>query len=611
MKTFLKVFLSIFIPFTISTLVVFYYTNSIMIESAKGELLKEMKNKWVIIAESINFNPENTKENHQLLRRISKQTELRITQIDAKGTVLDDSYIEAEKVKNIENHLSRPEIQDAIYTSEGHVNRYSHTTHLEMIYYARKLENGTILRLAYPATYIRALKAEYTRQSLSIFIFLFIIITIIAIFLAQRISLPIQKLDFIAEKIEKGTPHIHFPRFHDATMSKIGNLIYRIYKAMLAEKDLLLKQQEKQGYIFGILEEGILLLDENNNILYSNKKAESYLNTRFISGQNLFADIDDYEVLNFFNDVLSKNDQSLWEEKEFRQKVFDVNLKITSNTEHWESYKQLSEHQDNFLAGISQSSVLNSPKKEKLIVFTDITEKIKYKKFKSKLVCNISHELKTPLAMIMGYAETILSDENMPKSISTKFLQKIYKNSERINKIINNVLGLHKLESSADEPIRIKEPSRLADLIEELKSGYDGKNSMEIQYSGTLKTVNILYDHLYSILSNLVSNAIKYSHGKNVYISIQKTGEFLEINVEDEGPAIPPEKKDRIFERFYTVSDSRNPANSGTGLGLPIVKHIAQLYDGEVQLKTGQYRGNAFTVTLKEQILPDPSEVIH
>lgn len=607
MKTFLKVFLSIFIPFMVSILVIFYYTNAIMIKSASDELLEEMKNKWIILAESIDFNTDSPKRTQLLIREISKKTRLRITQIKKDGTVQDDSYLKFRQVKEIENHLLRPEIQDAISSKEGHINRYSVTTGEETIYYARKLKNGTILRIAYPATYIGALRAEYTRQIFSILIFLFILIAGVAIFLARRIALPIQRLDYIAENIEKGVRHIHFPKFHDATMLKIGNLIYRIYKAMLAEKEMLIQQQEKQDYIFGILEEGIILLDESNNILYSNKKAETYLNTRFVLGKNLFADIDEYEVLRFFNDILSKESSSLWEEKEFRDQLFDVNLKITSINEQWDRYKNFSKHKDNFLNGISFSSTLSSPKKEKLIVFADITEKTKYKKFKSKLVCNISHELKTPLAMIMGYAETILDDDAMPKETSTRFLQKIYKNSERINKIINNVLGLHKLESSNEEPVLIKEPTSLIDLIEEIKSGYEDKHNVIIEYLSDLECVNILYDHLYSILSNLVSNAIKYSKGRKVYIKISKISDKISIEVEDEGPMIEPDKKERIFERFYTISNSRNKENSGTGLGLPIVKHIAQLYSGGVQLMNGNHFGNTFVVTLKEPPLENRS----
>lgn len=574
-----------------------------MVQSAQNELFEEMKNKWVILSESIDFNAYKNQKNNRLIRVISQKTNLRLTLIQPDGKVLDDSYFENDEVINIKNHLFRSEIQDALHSGDAYANRLSQTTQQEMIYYAKILPHGTILRLAYPATYINALRKEYTRQSFSIFIFLFILITLITIYLARRIALPIQKLDYIAEKIEKGDSHIHFPQFHDSAMLKIGNLIHRIYKAMLAEKEILIQQQEKQDYIFGILEEGIILLDEHNNILYCNKKAETYLNTHLVAGKNIFSEIDEYEVLNFFNDILTRDQSSFWEEKEFRKKLFEVNLKVTSTGAQWEHFKKISVHKDRLLKGISQSPVLWSAQKEKLIVFSDMTEKVKYQKFKSKLVCNISHELKTPLAMIMGYAETILDDPRMPQATATRFLKKIYKNSERINKIINNVLGLHKLESSAEGSIIVNTPSSVSELIEELKSGYEERSDIHLEFLSDATHVNILYDHLYSILSNLVSNAVKYSKGDIVFIHLQKKDQEITLSVEDQGPAIAPEEKDRIFERFYTVSNSRNREHSGTGLGLPIVKHIAQQYSGHVQLTQGKHRGNVFIVTLQQAAL--------
>lgn len=566
MKSFLKTLLIISVPITLGTMVAFYFSNDLMLKSAQRELRNDMRDKWEIVALHLQSGSRAI-DTYRLIRAISEKTELRITIIEETGRVIDDSYFTKEEVARLENHRDRPEIVEAINHQEGYVVRYSTTTEMDMVYFARKMTDSVILRLSYPATYINIIKHEFTRQNLYIFFLSLSIILLIAIYLASRISKPIQKLDHIAQQIELGKSEIQFPSFRDPSMIKIANMIKRIYTSMINEQIQLQQEQEKLEHVFRILEEGIILLDNSNNIIHFNDKAANYLNISLKQMTNLLTDIRDEEIRRFFQDILSVDQNKLWKSKELKDALFEVNLTIH--------------------------------KEEKLIVFFNVTRERQYELYKYELIENISHELKTPLSMILGYAETILGDPEMTRPMLNRFLNKIFSASKRINGIINDLLEIHKLESSG-RTIVPEIPTVLAEVIQDVKNRFLDNLTKVIQFNTEVEEVMVHYEHLFSIITNLTENAVKYSRGNYIYVTISRKGKQVSIIVEDEGPPIPNEERDRIFERFYTVSRSRNKKESGSGLGLPIVKHISQLYGGNVYVTSSEHGGNLFTVTLYE-----------
>jgi len=503
-----------------------------------------------------------------VIAKISQQTDLRITVIHKSGQVLDDSYLEKSQIASMENHETRPEVRQAIFGADGHSIRFSKTAKMEMIYFAKMLDQGLVLRIAYPAKYITDIKREFSKQSFSIFLLLFLVTGGIAVYLGRKIAIPVQRMNFIAENLEAGKEQIHFPQFYDPTMQKIAGLIYRIYNAMILKQEQLKQEQEKLNHTFSILEEGIILLDMDHEILHFNPRAEEFLGMNLENKKNLLKDFDDFEMVNFFHDILNAEDSQTWNKKEYKAKQFDVNLRVLPT--------------------------------EKLIVFLDVSDASKYEHFKSELIGNISHELRTPLAMIMGYSETILSDREMPEKVKRRFLTKIHNNSKRINHIIDDLLILHKLENT-EFKFTIEEPANITEIIEDLNDRYGDDASCNLHFQSEFNTLNILDTHINSVLTNLIENAIKYSGGNNIHASIVEADGRVLLSVEDEGPVIPLQERERVFERFYTVSRSRNKSKSGTGLGLPIVKHIAQLYHGNVTITDGEKGGNKFSVYMVEK----------
>lgn len=584
MKSFIKVFAIIYIPFSVSALIVFYFLNSLLLESAELELLQELRNKWdILLINEVDQKEKN--ERHALIHEIFENTKLRITFIEKSGIVLDDGYIDFAKVSEMENHRKRPEIIQAFNSEEGHSSRYSFTTNMEMLYFAKRVSENLVMRIAYPKIHVMEVKETFSNQVSWIFLGLFFITAIITVLLARRISVPLQKLDYIAESLEAGKSNVTFPTFYDNTMMKVSDLIQRIYQAMLSKQQILQEEYEKRNYIYGILDEGIILLNEENEILYLNENAQKYLKIDLAEGMNLLKDIDDFEVIDFFTDILSNKDNNVWKEKELKSRLFDLNLRIGFSTQN----KSIGDAKG--FAGDENKA------REKLLIFYDITEKVKYQKYKSKLVGNISHELRTPLSMIMGYAETILNEPKMAEKTRNRFLEKIFNNSKRINGIIADVLELHKLESMGFD-FRTRENTSIKEVVLDLKAQYGKITEKKINFECRVEDVNVNFEHLFSILSNLIGNAIKYSTGQTIDVEIQSQNKEVILSVEDEGPIISGEDQHRIFERFYTASTSRNKAYSGTGLGLPIVKHIAQLYDGDIKLEKGTKSGNRFVVTL-------------
>ncbi len=564
MKSFLKFFAIIYIPIIIILLWVFSYSAARMTESGKNELLAEMRNMWKIVSQFENRSVFNLAAHHKV-ENISRETTLRITLIRPDGIVVDDSYLRPGEIPKMENHATRPEVAGALVSGKGHSVRFSHTVKQEMMYYASKLKNGMILRVAYPMTYVARIQSEWRHHVILSLIFLLIAIGIIALYLAKRLAYPLQQLDEIVREVESGKEQVHFPDFTDPTMARVSGLIYRIYHSMLKNQQAVRNERSRLHEILSTMEESILLLDERNRVMLFNRNAEKHLGTPLEKGKNIMDQIDDVSALALVRTIL-QSDETYFPRINRENRYFEVYVRTVA--------------------------------KGTLIVMHDITEQGRYEVFKSELIGNITHELKTPVASIMGYAETLISTPGISPEDTERFHGIILNQSRRLNDIIMDLLELHRLENT--ETPTVNDELSVTSLTEELKSRYRNCGK-KLRFSGTEINIMVKWQHLESLLCNLIDNAVRYSEGETVSVRFFHTGKAVTISVSDEGPAIPPNERERIFERFYTISKSRNRQKGGTGLGLSIVKHIVSIYKGNIQLKENESGGNTFTVTLFEQ----------
>lgn len=565
MKSFVKVFSVIFLPILVALIIGFYFMSNIMITHSENNLIQEMRNNWFILSKDINLQANNTTLNKQL-RKITNKTSLRITIITITGKVIFDSFVLEDQMESLENHKSRPEVKGAIYSGEGTSIRYSKTISTDMMYFAKKMNNNLILRVSYPMKYLATLKNALTSQIWRLFSVLTMIILILSIYFARRVSLPVQKLNQIADSIENGERLEYFPHFKDKTMSKVAGLIYRIYNSMIKKQDELSKEQQKLNKIFSIMDQGIVLLDSENTVLHMNNWMKDKFEFDINDGEHLYKNTTDIDIIAFFSDITEKTEND----------VFRKNLK-----------------------GRTYDIVINQIAQEKLILILDITVRSEYESFKTELTGNISHELKTPLSMMMMYSETLLNNKDIDEKTSTKFLEHIYSAAGRLNNLINDIIELHKLESNNNN-FHVDNSTDLEIITDDLKSMYE-LSDKNITITSASTEVKIAYEHIQSVITNLVNNAIKYSDGSDINVSITFEHNKLQIDVEDSGPAIPLGERKRIFERFYTRSKSRNKHTSGTGLGLSIVKHITNIYSGSVEILNNNQSGNTFKVILFEK----------
>ena len=563
MRSFVKVFLVLFIPLFIALTLTFYFAYDTTTANARQELLQEMKNKWVIVAQLLHDNDPVASSTYDRLADITRRTFLRISVIDTSGRVLTDSLVARGDIAAMENHKARPEVKAAIYYGEGFSTRYSSTVKMPMLYFARKLDDNTVLRLAYPETYVAALQQKLTHHALGGFVALTLVVLLLALYFAGKVSLPVQRLYYIAEAIESGREHVHFPRFKDKAMARVAGLIYRIYTALQRKNYELERDRKKLNHIFTTMDQGVLLLDGDNVILHANPWLEQEFGVTFTPGTNLFDISNDIPLINFFSTMAAQRDE--YARITLKQRVFDCNVRQVED--------------------------------QKLVLLRNVTRQVEYEVFKAELTGNISHELKTPLAMIMGYAETLRDNPAISAQQRQHFLDNIYISSQRLNNLINDVIELHKLESVGDN-FTVSHSVVPEDIAAELRAFYADSGAAKLTITATDTPVFISAEHLRSVLTNLIDNAIKYSDSAVVSASVSADDGMVSITVDDGGPPIEESQRQRIFERFYTCSRSRNKQHSGTGLGLSIVKHIASLYRGSAGVETNSAGGNRFYVKL-------------
>jgi len=482
-------------------------------------------------------------------RRLSEKTGLRATLVDREGRVLLDS-----EVQNItESHKEREEIRNALLGVPSTSRRGSRTTRTETVYYAETLPDGRVLRVAYPARYFEP--DALLGQNLASLMFLAASAAVFAFFISRRFGAALDELGRAVSVAQEGGAEL--PSFDNESLDRA------LYSLSAAVRELRLSSLEKAemsarlNYILNNISDGVILF-EGDRIVYHNQRAREILNSE-LPGDVGLAD---------------------------RPELITVLKGLTSGTTGELRLGGRVVAVDRAETGSSRLTLLH-----------DISDREKYSGYKSELIGNISHELKTPLALILAAAEVVAKDPETPRPVLEKFLGTIHRNARRLDSLLEDLIFLHKLESLVSHPLA---PVNLEDILSEIKD-LAATGDKTVIYDFDSGPARIHGSHLISLLTNLVGNAVKYSTGSTVRVAVRKSEKTLEIKVADQGPAIPAGERERIFERFYSLSESRNRGQSGSGLGLAIVKHIARQYNGRVLVADNEFGGNTFCVTLVEK----------
>ena len=479
----------------------------------------------------------------------------RVTQIAEDGTVKFDSKADPGKMKN---HSNREEVREAQKTGSGESPRYSATMLEREIYVAKKLNDGTVIRVAATQLTIGGLLLGILSQ-LIVVTFLTLILTF---FLAYRLS----------RRIIKPLNEMELDDRDNVPYEELKPLVNRIQtqEELIREQTVSLIQKENE-FTAAIenMKEGLVLADNEGGLVTVNYSAARILGIpEYYKGMTISECCSDPQIQELL-DTTSAGQHS--------EKVISI-----GDTRY-------SFHADPVMAGDVVTAVV--------IIIIDITEKEKAELIRKEFTANVTHELKTPLQTISGSAELLSKGVVKPEDVQ-KFSDRIYTESKRLIALVEDIISLSRLEES--ELRFSKERVDLYDLakqtVDDLKPAAEQKGT-DIRLNGEKICVNGVTPLIESIMYNLLDNAIKYSgeDGK-VTVAAYRDGDKAVFSVADDGIGIADEEKDRVFERFYRVDKSRSKKAGGTGLGLSIVKHAAMINDADIELTSMLGKGTIIKV---------------
>lgn len=470
----------------------------------------------------------------------------RITWIDSDGTVLYDSRAD---LPSLENHADREEIKQALETGVGESSRYSDTLSEKYYYYALRLDDGTVLRVSNKQYSVISLIAVMAQPILLVAALALILSLILAARISKSITRPINNIDL---------EHPETADTYDELAPLLRKISFQNKQIQLQIEELSRKQQEL-ATITENMSEGLLVVDERTDILFYNTSALKLLGT----------------------DKVDNNQSALTlNRSESFRKAIDKAL----NSQHNEQLMKLNHRLYQLIANPVhlENSVAGA-----VILILDITEKEERDKLRREFTANVSHELKTPLTSISGFAE-IMKNGIVKEEDMQHFAGKIYDESQRLITLVGDIIKLSQLDENTIE--MTKTPVDLYNVIDSvtqrLKHLAD-KQNISIEINAEHISVIGVEQILDEMIFNLCDNAIKYNkEGGKVFITLDEQNDGIHLSVRDTGIGIPFADRNRVFERFYRVDKSHSKEIGGTGLGLSIVKHGAAYHNAIVSLNS-------------------------
>jgi len=475
----------------------------------------------------------------------------RLSVIDTDGTVLYDS---AADELSMDNHLEREEVREALENGIGISERRSSTLSKKSIYYAKKLDGGLVIRLS---TEAKTLIAFLSMLFPPLF---FVIIAVLSVMLflsgnmSRRIVRPINDLNL-------DNPE------ENETYEELSPLLLRLKK----EKESVREQIEKSGekkrefeLITSSLEEGLAIVNKSGTLLSCNTSFTTLLSAGGITSTSVFSYFQDGDGRKALLDALNG---------ERREVVFPVGSLMI------------------------EEAVYPSSDGGIIILLRNVTERIERENMRKEFTANVSHELKTPLTTISGFAELLMTGTvEMDKVVD--FSGDIYREAGRMIALVEDILNLSSLDENREASRERIDLSSVAEDVVSLLAFKAEKKGVEIVTSFTSAPVTGSAKLFHEIIFNLLDNAIRYSKsgGGKAYVSVRTEGEAVILTIEDNGIGIAKEHQSRIFERFYRVDKARSKSEGGTGLGLSIVKNAALRMNGKIKLESEEGQGTRIEI---------------
>jgi two-component system phosphate regulon sensor histidine kinase PhoR len=557
----------------ILTLVLGYFLSDRLKTTFESEIENQLYQSATLAKEFIRSHPANA-DSTSRVNEIAKLLKVRVTLIASDGRVIGDSQVTPEGLTVLENHSNRPEFIDARHGGRGASIRHSTTLGMSFIYVATSLDDGSVLRLAMPLSSIDVLLSGL-RRHLALAMLIGISLSVgFGYMVYALVSRPLHRVAEVSRQLAYGNLESEIPVVGDndlATVSSSLNAMAKNLRLRIAELEA---DKYRTDAVIAAMSSGVVVFDRGARVVMANSSIQTLLDLHGTAAGRIPMELVRHpSIESAVRTALEGKDTPAIELTTGREKVL--------------------------LAKAAPVRALSGDVELVVMVFHDLTEIRKTERMRKDFVANASHEFKTPLTSIRGFAETLISLEPGDPAVMREFLEAIDRNSVLLQALVDDLLVLANLESEV--PLS-KERFNLKEAIEQqMQSRRPMLSTNNLRSELDCASIEIEADRsrLMRALSNLLDNAIVYNRpGGTVRISVTASGRQVRIDVNDTGAGIPSVDLPRVFERFYRVEKSRTRDSGGTGLGLAIAKHAIESQGGTLSVTSKVGEGSTFTIQL-------------
>lgn len=554
------------------------------------ETFNEMETKTHLAQELIESRqllptPTDQGELYELTYQLRSIVNSRVSIIDSSGRVITDSDVARDKVVEMDNHLHRPEVQDAIKHGWGQSYRHSDTVKRNLFYTAFKwVYQGQVvgfIRLSYYAQRFEESMDQIINLLIGSTLIGLVILILISLLTGVFVTNPILHIVKTAQKISSGELD---ETFHVTRRDEVGHLatiLNELTDRLKNQIKEISNERTKLEHILTHLDIGVIVIDKNKNVLHANPVAFHILERKYNKPENLNV----VEIIR--NELLLEAIKGTLQDNDTNNGEFIL---------YSESVKKFVRFM------VTPYALKNGKQLGALIQLQDITELKRLEAIRKDFVANASHELKTPLTSIIGYADTLLEGASIDNISQKKFIRKIREQGQRLEFLISDLLMLSELER--EHPLEL-EVASLNKLIEEIIEDFAtraAEKQITISFANQREVkAKVDAEAIRTVFNNLIDNAIKYTqkNGKIEIRLLEDTDNKVKVEVIDDGIGIDPKYHERIFQRFHRIDKARSRALGGTGLGLSIVKHIIERHGSQINIDSKLNQGSRFYFVLR------------
>ncbi len=521
----------------------------------------------------------NHEELNELAVRLAREADVRVTLIAADGEVIADSDEDASRMQN---HSNRAELIEASETGRGSSIRRSPTLGIRMLYAALPVrQDDKLVAFVRLAVGLESIDSQLRQRQRALWLFAFAIAMLAApvtYLIVRNIARPLTELTASARAIRGGDYQRSVPLQSRGELGELATAFNQMRVDLADRVAQLEDNNEQMSTVLGGMVEGVLAVDAQRHVLLANRACRSLLgiSTSEVAGRTLLEVVRNGEIDAAVSEAMTSD------------KTLEREITLIGPPRR--------------VISVFVTRFVTGPKPGAVVVLHDITELRRLENLRREFVANVSHELKTPLASIKAYAETLRMGAINDAEHNLGFVDRISEQAEQLNRLIVDLLHLARVEAGQEafQFTRVDVASVVERCVAQVKQLAEQKGTaLRITASSEPITVWADSDGVFTILSNLVGNAVKYTpSGGEVEVRWHRQDDNVVLEVCDTGIGIAPEDRERIFERFYRVHKARSRELGGTGLGLAIVKHLAQSFGGSVSLTSEVNSGSVFRVAL-------------